>query len=53
MNVETIDSWRNIVHLVGHNTLKCLTLSNIGGIQVLLDLILTCAKLHSSAIMPL
>jgi hypothetical protein len=53
MNVETIDSWRNIVHLIGHSAPEGLTLSNIAGIQVLLDLILTGAKLHGSAIVAL
>jgi hypothetical protein len=53
MNVETIDSRENVMHLIGHDAPEGLTLSNITGIQVLLDLILTCMKLHGSAIISL
>ena len=53
IDIETIDSWGNEMHLIGHIVPEGLMLSNIVGIQVLLDLIQTCAKLHSSAVMAL
>ncbi len=51
MYVQTIGSWENVVHLIGHGTPEGLTLSNVASIQVLPDLIPTRAKLHGSAIM--
>ena len=53
MDIETIDSWGNEMHLIGHIAPEGLILGNIAGIQVLLDLIQTCAKLHSSVVMAL
>ncbi len=53
MNVKTIDSWGDKVHLIGHVAPEGLMLGNVVGIQVLLDLIQTCAKFHGSAVMAL
>ena len=53
MNVKTIDGWGDKVHLIGHIAPEGLMLGNIAGIQVLLDLIQTCAKFHGSAVMAL
>ena len=53
MNVQTIDSWGDKVHLIGHIAPEGLMLGNVAGIQVLLDLIQTCVKFHGSAVMAL
>jgi len=53
MYIKTIDSWGNEMHLIGHIAPEGLILSNVAGVQALLDLILTCAKLHGSAVMAL
>jgi hypothetical protein len=53
VDIESIDIGNSLVHLEGINTPKGLTLSNITCIQILFDLILAGAELHSGAIMAL
>jgi hypothetical protein len=53
MDIKAQDTWFMVMHLKEIETPACFTATDVSGIQVLLDLINTGAKLHGGAVMTL